>query len=455
MSDLLKHDGPLLKIVTVGVTAFVILSSLTVFAGFALHFALTGWKLALYGLAIYPLLSLAPDLINLVCLTWVVRTLLKWGKLEQDTITTSVLIVVCLAISGLCTWYSFNLSKISSVQIADWMKPKEQVAAQLDSTLLTQASSILNLDSLNTSGRAASVTAEQKAVLRVFDNQIKALVADSLYWERYKTDENFQWVDRRKLDGIKEKLRALRLERDTNLLALTSDLSQSVASSSSLKDTITNLLLTDAKAALQRKQEEQERKDSQHTFITMLVSSIAGYAVLILLALGCVREILYSRNDIEPLPIIGPFDFQNFEHVKEVLLYPIAWAGRHTINFVRRRYSALPELEEPAFEAFAFDHNVKTEVVQLKPRKRRQKPEEQRQGIGFKLASQTQEQAGPKPSVTNATVNGLPPKACQHCGQDFTPKVAWQKFCAEECRMDYHAEKHGGRFDAKKFHHKK
>ena len=386
---------------------------------------------------------------------YVIRTLLKWQKLEQDKITTSILIVVCMAISGLCTWYSFNLSKISSIQITDWMKPKEQLAAQLDSTLINQAGSLLNLDSLNNSGRTTSFNTEQKAVVRVFDNQIKALVADSIYWEEYKTEENYQWVNRRKLDGIREKLRQLRLERDTSLLSLTADLSRSAASSASLRDTITNLLLTDTKQAIQRKQEEQEQKDKQHSFISMLVSSIAGYAVLVLLALGCIREVLYARNNIEPLPVIGPFDFQNFEHVKEVLAYPFTWAGRNIINNVRRRYSALPDLEQPAFETFAFDYEVQTEVIKLKPPKKKQAQTETRQGIGFKIASQIEEPESPKESVTNATVNGLPLKACQHCGRDFSQKVGWQKFCSEDCRMDYHANKHGQRFEPGKFHKKK
>ena len=459
-SDILKHDGPLLQVVSVGVIAFVLLSSITNFAGLALHFELKGNLLWLYGTVIYPLFALTPDLINLVCLTWVVRTLLKWRKLEQDVITTAILIVCCLALSGLCTWYSFNLSQISAVQVADWMKPKQTVNAQLDSTLLQQSSNILALDSVRASGTASAAQAEQQAVVRTYDNQIKALQADSLYWEDYKTEQNFQWVDRRKLDRLKIELRNLRLQRDTSVLALASSLNVSAGTSASLKDTITSLLLVDTKAALERRQEEQARKDGQHSFITMLVSSIAGFAVLILLALGAVREVLFHRNDIEPLPVVGPFDFQNFNHWKEVLFYPFVWAGRHIINKIRTLYAGLPDLEEPVFEGFAFDHDVKMEIVKLKPRTRKASQEQGRPGIGFKImASQSQDkeaQTNIKGSVTNATVSGLPPKACLHCENDFSPKVAWQKFCREDCRMEHHAQKHDGeRFNARKFHKKK
>jgi ABC-type multidrug transport system fused ATPase/permease subunit len=85
MGERFNHDSPLLKVMASGVTAFLLLSSITVFAGFALHFSLTGWRLTIYGLAIYPLLCLVPDLVNLACFSWFVRTLLKWQDPGKET----------------------------------------------------------------------------------------------------------------------------------------------------------------------------------------------------------------------------------------------------------------------------------------------------------------------------------------------------------------------------------
>ena len=56
-------------------------------------------------------------------------------------------------------------------------------------------------------------------------------------------------------------------------------------------------------------------------------------------------------------------------------------------------------------------------------------------------------------SVNNATVTtqGKNPfvKNCAHCQKEFTAKVAWQRFCTEACKLDFHATTHGQRFDPK------
>lgn len=65
-------------------------------------------------------------------------------------------------------------------------------------------------------------------------------------------------------------------------------------------------------------------------------------------------------------------------------------------------------------------------------------------------------------SISNATINNaeaqkpkMGVKNCLHCGDEFTPKVNWQKFCKKEHQLAYHAEKHGKRFDPAEYHAKK
>ncbi len=29
-------------------------------------------------------------------------------------------------------------------------------------------------------------------------------------------------------------------------------------------------------------------------------------------------------------------------------------------------------------------------------------------------------------------------KPCEHCGEKFTPKTTWQRFCKTQCRYDWH-----------------
>ena len=60
------------------------------------------------------------------------------------------------------------------------------------------------------------------------------------------------------------------------------------------------------------------------------------------------------------------------------------------------------------------------------------------------------------PSVNNATVTTDHfNKECAHCGMPFYAKVAWQKYCREQCKLDAHEAKHGARFEPSKARYKK
>lgn len=43
-------------------------------------------------------------------------------------------------------------------------------------------------------------------------------------------------------------------------------------------------------------------------------------------------------------------------------------------------------------------------------------------------------------------------KPCQQCEEYFRPKTTWQKYCSRECRENFHAEKHGKRFNPGQYH---
>ncbi len=59
-------------------------------------------------------------------------------------------------------------------------------------------------------------------------------------------------------------------------------------------------------------------------------------------------------------------------------------------------------------------------------------------------------------TVTNATVTTDHfNKNCAHCAAPFYAKVAWQKFCKQDCKMAFHEAKHGQPFDRGKSRFKK
>ena len=38
-------------------------------------------------------------------------------------------------------------------------------------------------------------------------------------------------------------------------------------------------------------------------------------------------------------------------------------------------------------------------------------------------------------------------KPCQQCGKHYRPRTTWQKFCSDDCRLAYHAARHGQPFE--------
>lgn len=74
-----------------------------------------------------------------------------------------------------------------------------------------------------------------------------------------------------------------------------------------------------------------------------------------------------------------------------------------------------------------------------------------RQTIGFRkeppsIAS-TQSVDGangsPLPEASTQSVDSRKQGTCKHCGSQFLKNTTWQKYCKEECRIDFHANKHG------------
>lgn len=445
MGDLFKHDSPLLNVMASGVVAFLLLSSITVFAGFALHFSLTGWRLALYGLGIYPLLCLAPDLVNLACFSWLVRTLLKWRELDQQKGTTGILLVVCLSLSGICSWYSFNLSQVSAQQVAEWMKPRVEGTVQEDEELNRQARNIMALDSQSIS-RHQGLFAQQKASLeRLYQSQINALRADSIRWESLRKPSNTLWIDK-KLQPVFSALQSVRFQRDTSIAGLVQRHKKEVDQSASLGNQVSDLLLHDAQNAVKQKQEVQQQFQQRHSFISSLISTIAGHAILILLALGAVREILHHRNEITPLPVLGPFDLQNLNAVKEVVLLPLKALGRIAINQSRKWQRLLPPLEDPIIDGYVYDFQAETRIVKVKTAETACNQPETGRETRLREVDNKETEEETRTAVNNGGVTeDRMIRQCLNCGKDYRIRSFNQKYCSTECKSQYHANKNGGR----------
>lgn len=441
--ETLNHDAPLLKILRLAVPAFILISATTVFFGVRAHIA---DFLAQYPAWVqYPtlttgflLFSLAPDALNAVLIAYVVRSLLKQ---QFAGITSIILICFCALLSVGLTVYSFKMSKNAAIAAADRAAGE---AEQLDVAVIdTGYNDALERIRSDYAEEKAGIEANYAALIETENQNIATL-------ERQRNKGNTLWIDKQQ-GKHRKKIAEILNDKKSDLEALRDrkQAAEDAAGAVRSNDRQRTNAYNDKKAA---------KHDQLSAVFSAQLSWLAGNAVFILLILAAVREILYHRNQIEPKPIFGQFDFQP-SPILETLAYPFVYIGRHTVNTVRAWYEALPELKErPDFAPVTDYSEYDQKIIKLKPKHKREAEAKEERTIGFIRAKKTDDMPeDDKGSFTKATFIKQPlemgQKSCEQCGAAYTPKVAWQKFCTTECRDKYHTEKHGKPFDPA-LHHK-
>jgi len=73
----------------------------------------------------------------------------------------------------------------------------------------------------------------------------------------------------------------------------------------------------------------------------------------------------------------------------------------------------------------------------------------ERRPIGFYQIAQQSAPEQPKKAASNGPVNNAPGNnmlgTCDNCGNEYQKKAFNQRFCCTDCRITYHAQKHGGK----------
>lgn len=346
-SKYLGHDSPLIKAVGFGIFAFLLLSSLTVFAGVRAHIAEYLEALPIYlawpGYGIgYAVFSLAPDALNVVCIAFVARSILLGHCKDARSL---VLIVVCLGTSYYLTDYSYRMSQVSAEALARNITPEEQAPdlVSMDSVLQAVVSGI----GADFDKEYQRVSAEFDTLIarsnRAFEARKAPHVRQIATYQRNRQPSNTQWTDKQ-IDRQQRKIEPIEAEQvaeETRLSAEKREALDQLRQRRALKeeraqtaaDTSKSIVITSANR-------ENGNIEAVTTVLINQLSGIAGKSVFILLALAVVREILRNRNEIQPVPVWSEFDFGG-NPISEVLMFLPTLVGRFILRQSRDGYEGI------------------------------------------------------------------------------------------------------------------
>lgn len=515
-SKYLGHDSPLIKAVGVGILAFLILSSTTVFLGVKSHISsyLGGLPVFIsypaYGIG-YLVFSLAPDALNVVCIAFVARSILLGFYSDARSI---VLIAVCLATSFYLTRYSYQMSQVSATSLARSITPDEQApdVVKFDSTLQTVVAGIGADFDKQYDRLAAEFDKKIESSNLAFEAKKAPYLRQIDYYNKVRTNENTQWIDRQinrqqraiePIEADRAKSQAdLMDERQKALDELRARRVDQEDRAAMVADTSKAIVIADAT------KKNSELSEVTETLVKQL-SGIAGMSVFILLALSIVREILRARNGIQPIPVWNEFD-QGGNPVGEVLMYIPTLLGRSILRKARTGYEGIREKGMPLPEApgalidwttanneiakfepienpdenTATGPSTITTTTAKKPRQKRKRTTAKNMAnttakksrpIGFNLPFSNNNTTAKMEAGESAVNNGpittgnshgkkeviikevdTSIRQCKNCGEDYKPRAHNQKFCTAKCKDQFHTNAHGGqRFSPGKYHRKK
>lgn len=162
------------------------------------------------------------------------------------------------------------------------------------------------------------------------------------------------------------------------------------------------------------------------------------------------NEIVKKGSDIQEKPILGTFHFD----ASVVAEWWGVFSNKYQVwarTKIRTWAEKTPDAPKPGALPVLYEHE----------------PQQKRVVIGGFMpsgsassATSSGSDAGSSASSATAssasgTKSKLDDKDCEHCGNKYTPKVAWQKFCSTTCKDDHHAMKHGGKPFDRKLYNKK
>ncbi len=358
--ELFNHEATMARKAGYIVAGLQVLSGATALLGLRIYFS--DWLDSLHPVLAYGILALlaltlvAPAEIG-IRETWsyVFRSFLN--RYHRGLNFFSLLLVSCLAF-GL-TAYSFYMSQVATRNSVKRAAPK----IELHDTREVSQAYLAEVERIHQSYETQRNDINRRfddlieAERQYYQNQIEGNLQkienyrekERIYGRRYTTrinnyEEQNAQLQTKKAEGV----RNLTAKRNAELAALEQWKLES--------EQVAKEEHSQSKNSLQAENERiQAENQAFATTISSLIAGFAAWSVVLVILITGFLEVFYFKSGIRRQIMLGSNDFQTPIFI-ELLNYPYTYLSRHLINFVRRRYQLLPELEPHPGEEHIIDY---------------------------------------------------------------------------------------------------
>lgn len=356
---------------------------------------------------------------------------------------------------------SFQGSKTLVKSLAS--APKAQSTHHADSvhhTTQAHALAVYRHDSAQVATRYAD---QVEAVRQAARSQIEAQKAELSTIESRERATNTLMTTRKK--EIRAAIRKIEADRDGQLSAMEADkAADQAATMAAYKRDLESAAKAHQKATGKIEQANDTAQQRHETTVANTGGSLAWFTIVchlvFALSIG-LNEIHRKGSGIEQQPQPNQWHFSqswidDFTHmISDRFNYQVR-------TWIAAQAAKTPPPPPPGAPSTLWemkDNGLPRRVIEYQDEEQPEsvsgKPAQQpRRQIGFKSslhrrpAPKSQSRSANASSI-NATVNGSHSglqKECEHCGQSYTAKVGWQRFCSENCKLDWHEQRTGQRF---------
>lgn len=300
-----------------------------------------GWKWPII-IAFGLLVCLPIDIMIFELASYVWRSIIKgyWkGEHKWSFIAATFLLVAGIV-------YSMFVSQKGTHSAMAEGAPKEKTINTEEADKVYKQA--LNLAANNFSQNEAEVdkrfAEQEKAISRKY-----AVMLDGLQSEYALAEKKYSPTSKR-LSQISKKMQAAETAKAEELSTLATAKANEMAGYQSEKlaaeKTATGVWETNVKILTEVGTGSNENKRKLSAVFSFIFSTVAGLAVLFVVALAAFLELFYHRAKIERIVLIENADI-NGGVIADVIRFPLVWVNRNLAKWIQDKYSALPGAIKP------------------------------------------------------------------------------------------------------------
>lgn len=395
------------------------------------------------------------------------ESILGWKKkIDRDLLFWINLVFAGLICSAM-VFGSVVMSRSGISYLVLEVRKAKEISTQADTTLNRTIAGATDQNAGILEAKKAAYNSRVDATRATYAGKVSALEAKIQRRQNQRNDDNYQYIDN-KIADIRKEIGEVRAEEGEKLAVLATEFAAEQDRILAGNEDLQSVVIADAKAASERAKLQQKEKDAADRALSGLVSSIFAWSVVLMLIIGLRLTMLETRNNILPNPVLtnsdlsGPTMLLRFVlAVPNFILSCLTWCSEWL-------YKVAPKHRTPVVDDDLIDFKTdQAKVIAIRKELKRGKSEPtERRKIGYgapAIAAETEAdslahaRARVTESVTGKTESAeVPTGSCLNCGSGFVKTVPHKKYCSDNCRLEYHAAKHGGEaFDITKQRKKK